>query len=129
MFMVDAIRSVFYIPAQFILPRRQFGQYRYMISDFSHALIMEYFVSFPLLLETAKINGSKLFLFLLCWHFCCMPCTDHHGICSSLRENTTINLARRKSSVTYPFIPREEPLGTPVPMTAITMNFGQSKEL
>lgn len=69
MFMVDAIRSVFYIPAQFILPRRQFGQYRYMISDFSHALIMGYFVSSPLLLETAKINGSKLFLFLLCWHF------------------------------------------------------------
>lgn len=54
MFMVGAIRSVFYISAQFILPKRQFGQHRYMISVFTEALIVRYLVSFPLLPESAK---------------------------------------------------------------------------
>lgn len=126
MFMVDAIRSVFL--HNLFFPEDSLGNIGTWSVIFHMHSLWDTLFHPHCFLSQPKLMGVNFFLYLLCWHFCCMPCTDHHGICSSLRENTTINLARRKSSVTYPSIPREEPLGTPVPMTTITMNFGQSKE-
>lgn len=69
--------------AQFILLRRQFGQRRYMISDFTQGLWDALF-HLHCFLSQPKVNGNNFILliffnyYFLCWHFCCITCNALH---------------------------------------------------